>query len=114
LVHCCNPTPCSAIWRVQRDVAGQFPLPPITVRQQLFLVVVKFLARLRREFEIGSLNDGVDRTSLLAEAAINALHHVDIVSYRAPCAVIAAWPGFDGDGLSWADGLAKLAGDAAL
>src|SRR4051812_8741470 len=104
----------SAVRRVQRDVARQFALPPVAVRQQPVLVVVEFLARFCRELEIRSLDDGVDRAGLLAEAAIDALHHVDVVAHRAACAVVAPRAGLDGDRLRRADRLAQLAGDAAF
>src|SRR5690606_20680024 len=80
----------------------------------LLLVVVEFFARFRRELEVRALDDGVDRAGLLAEAAIDALHHVDIVTHRAARTVVAAWAGLDGDGLSRTDGFAQLAGDAAF
>src|SRR5690606_21821586 len=50
----------------------------------------------------------------LAEAAIDALHHVDVVAGGAPRSVVAPRSRFDGYGLGRADGLAQLAGDAAL
>src|SRR5690606_16791861 len=99
---------------VQNHVARDLALPPVAIGEQLVLVVIKFLARLGRELEIRSLDDGVDRAGLLAEAAIDALHHVDVVAHGAAGAVIAAWTGLDGDGLRRADRLAQLAGDAAL
>lgn len=45
--------------------------------------------------------------------AIDTLGHVDIVSRRLPSTVLSRL-GFDRDSLSWANSLAKLAGDAAL
>ena len=52
----------SPIRGVERDVAGDGALPAVTVRQQALLVEIHFLARLGREFEIRSLNDGTRRT----------------------------------------------------
>ena len=46
------------------------------------------------------------RAGFLAEATVDALHHVDVVAGGAPCAVIAARARLDGDGLSRADRLA--------
>src|SRR5262249_17887187 len=66
------------------------------------------------ELEVRPLDDGVDRAGLLAQAAINALDHVDVVAGGAPGAVVAARAGLDGDRLRRADRLAQLAGDAAL
>src|SRR5262249_52467785 len=76
--------------------------------------IIELLARLGSELEIGPLHDGVHRTGLLAQAAIDALHHVDVVAGGAAGAVIAARPGLDGDGLGRADRLAQLAGDTAF
>jgi len=49
----------------------------------------------------------------LAETAVDALGHVDVVTSCAARAVRALF-GFDGDGLGGADGFAELAGDAAF
>src|SRR5262245_2519875 len=104
----------SSIWRIQCYVARDLPLPPVPVREQLFLVVIKFLSRFRRKFEIRPFHDRIHRTGFLAEAAIDALHHVYVVADGAARPVIAARAGFDGDRLRRADRLAELAGDAAL
>lgn len=77
------------------------------------LVVKQLLPRLGRVFGIGALDDGVHGARLLAEAAVDALCHVDVVARR-PAGPVGALLGLDGDGLRRADGLAKLAGDAAL
>src|SRR5579885_1672457 len=103
----------SAIGRVGGEIGGDLHLPAIAVRQQTVLVVEQLLAALGREFEVRSLDDGVDRARLLAEAAIDALHHIDVVAGRAPAAVGAGLR-LDGDGERGADRLAELAGDAAL
>src|SRR5581483_657831 len=104
----------SPVRRVERHVLGDLALPAVAVGEQLFLVVVKLLARLGGEFEIRALDDGVDRAGLLAQPAIDAFDHVDVVARGAPRAVVAARAGLDGDGLRRADRLAQLAGDAAL
>ncbi len=93
-----------------RDLA----LPAVAVREQALLVVVELLARLGGEFEVRALDDGVDRAGLLAQPAIDAFHHVDVVARGAPGAVVPARAGLDGDRLRRADRLAELAGDAAL
>src|SRR6185437_12794072 len=98
----------SPIRRVKREILGDLALPAVTVRQELFLVVVKLLAGLGRELEIRALDDGVDRTGFLAEPAVDALHHVDVVSGGAARTVIPPWAGLDGDGLRRADRLAEL------
>jgi len=58
--------------RVDADVAAISRSQRAPVLEQTLLVVVKLLARLRREFSIRPFDDGVDRTSLLAEAAVDA------------------------------------------
>src|SRR5260221_3294881 len=77
------------------------------------LVVKQLLARLGGELEVRALDDRIDRAGFLAEAAIDAFRHVDVVARGAPAA-IGARLGLDGDGERWADRLAQLAGDAAL
>src|SRR5688572_24235021 len=104
----------SPVRRVERDVLRDLALPAVAIREQPFLVVVELLARLGGECEVRACDNGIDRARLLAQAAIDALHHVDVVARGAPRAVIAARPGFDGDGLRRADRRAQLAGDAAL
>src|SRR5215469_18977179 len=102
-----------AIRRVQLEVAGDLPLPAVAIRQKPFLTVVKFLARLGREFEIGTFDDGIHRAGFLAQPAIDAFHHVDVVAGGAARTVFARLR-LDGDGLGGADGFAQLAGDAAF
>src|SRR5690606_10522971 len=94
--------------------AGYLALPAVAIGEELLLVEVEFLAGLRGEFEIRALDDRIDRAGFLAEAAIDAFHHVDVVARRAPRAVITPRPRLDGDRLRRTDRLAQLAGDAAL
>src|SRR5258707_15345700 len=104
----------SPVGCVERNVLRDLQLPAVAVREQAFLVVVELLACLGRELEVRSQDDGVDRAGLLAEAAVDAFHHVDVVAGGPPRAVVAPWPSLDGDGLGRADRLTQLAGDAAL
>jgi hypothetical protein len=92
---------------------GQLRLPLIAVRKQLLLVVEKLLPCLHGVLGVGALHDGVHGARLLAEAAVDALGHVNVVAGRAARAV-SALLGLDGDGLRRADGLAQLASNAAL
>src|SRR6267154_2278845 len=103
----------SPVRRVEREVLRDLGFPAVAVGEQLVLVVEQLLARLGGEFEVGALDDRIDRAGLLAEAAIDAFRHVDVVARGAPAAVLARL-GLDGDGERRADRLAKLAGDAAL
>src|SRR5262245_65621741 len=83
---------------VERDVFRDLAFPAVTVREQTLLVVIELFARLGREFEIRTFDDGIDRTSFLTEPAIDALHHVDVVTGRAAGAVVTAGSGLDGYG----------------
>jgi hypothetical protein len=60
-----------------------------------------------------TLNDSIYRTALLAQTAVDALRHINIVACGPP-ATVHALLGFDCDGLGRADGFAELAGNAAL
>jgi hypothetical protein len=104
----------SPVRRVQLEVLGDLALPAIAIRQEPLLVVVKLFPCFGGELEIRPLHDRIDRAGFLAEAAIDAFHHVDVVTGGAARAVLAARARFDGDGLGRTDGLAQLAGDAAL
>ena len=78
-----------AVGVVSLDVGGELDLPAVAVEQQLLLVVEELLARLRRVLEVGTLNDRVHWARLLAEAAEDALSHIDVVARRASRAVRA-------------------------
>src|SRR5581483_12197498 len=92
----------------------KFALPAVAVGEKSRLVIIKFLPRLGREFEIRTLDDRIDRTGLLAQPAIDAFHHVDVVTNRAPRPIIAPGTRLDRDRLRRANRLAQLAGNAAL
>src|SRR5712691_3844292 len=104
----------SPVLGVEFDRLGDLALPAVAVGQQPLLVVVELLARLGGELEVGALDDGVNRAGLLAQPAVDALHHVDVVAGGAAGAVVAARARLDGDRLRRADRLAQLAGDATL
>src|SRR5262245_28204419 len=99
--------------RVGGDIRRQRRFPPLAVREQLVLVVEELLAGLGRKLDIRTLDDRIDRAGFLAEAAIDALGHVDVVARRA-AAAIGTRLGLDGDSLRRAHSFAELAGDAAL
>lgn len=60
-----------------------------------------------------TLDNRVNRATLLAVATVDTLGHVDIISCR-PATSIHTFLGLDGDRLSRTDGFAELAGDTAL
>eukprot|EP00307_Rebecca_sp_RCC1486_P010414 CAMPEP_0119413136 /NCGR_PEP_ID=MMETSP1335-20130426/5323_1 /TAXON_ID=259385 /ORGANISM="Chrysoculter rhomboideus, Strain RCC1486" /LENGTH=193 /DNA_ID=CAMNT_0007437915 /DNA_START=272 /DNA_END=854 /DNA_ORIENTATION=- len=86
-------------------------LPPVTVVQELVLVVEQLLVCLRRILVIRALNDRVDWTGLLAEAAEDAFGHVNVVACRASRAILTHLR-LNGDSLRRADGLTELASNA--
>jgi hypothetical protein len=68
----------SAIRGIERDVPGDRALPAVAVREESFLVVIELFGCLGRELDVWSQDNGVDRASLLTEAAVDAFHHVDV------------------------------------
>src|SRR5262245_59124730 len=104
----------SSIRGVERDVPSDSALPAVAVREEAFLVVVELLGCLGRELDVGSQDDGVNRAGLLAEAAVDAFHHIYVEAGGPTSAVVVPLPRLDGDSLCRANRLAQLAGDAAL
>src|SRR3979490_286670 len=88
----------SPVRRVEFDRFRNLALPAVAIGEKFRLVIIEFLAGLGREFEIRSLDDGIDRTGLLAQPAIDALHHVDVVAHGAAGAIVTARGGPAGDG----------------
>src|SRR3546814_8744032 len=79
-------TSCALVTGVQ-TCALPISFPFVAVGEQLGLVIEQFLARFGRIFEVRPLDDRIDRARFLAEAAIDALGHVDVVARRAARAV---------------------------
>ena len=104
---------CSSVQTLRSQVLADLALPFISIREEFFLVVQQLLVRVRRVLKVGTLDDGIHGARLLAEPAVDALCHVDVVPSGTPAAVLALLR-LDGDGLRGADGLAQLASDAAL
>lgn len=99
------------------------------------LVVQELFSRLGGVFGVGALDNGVDGAGLLAEAAVDALGHVNVIA-GGTAGAIGTLLGFDGNGLgganlqreimlenewlraNWRGGItysfAELAGNAAL
>src|SRR3954470_575221 len=102
------------IRRIQIEVSGDLSLPTVSIRQQPGLVVIELLAGLRRIFKVRTFDDGVHRARFLAQAAINAFHHIDVIAHGSPSPVVPPRSSFDRDRLRRADSLAQLAGNAAL
>src|SRR5262249_37844011 len=81
--------------------------------KQPLLIEVELLASLGRKLEIGTFDNGVDGTGLLAKSAVDAFDHVDVVACGSTRTVVAARSRLDGDCLCRTDRLAQFAGDAA-
>jgi hypothetical protein len=60
-----------------------------------------------------TLYNGIDGAALLAQSAVDAFGHVNVVARRSPTAIHTLL-GLDRDSLRRADGFTKLAGDATL
>src|SRR5262249_44696456 len=88
-------------------------LVAVTDREEHLLGVVQVAALLPVVLEEAGLDDGVDRAGLLAEPAEDALGEVDVVA-RGAARAVGALLGLYRDRERGADGLAQLAGDAAL
>ena len=67
----------------------------------------------RRKLKVGSFHDGIDRTGLLAETAVDAFRHVDVIP-GSPAGTVLSLLGVDGDGLRRAGSLTQLACDTTL
>src|SRR6185437_6397893 len=107
--------PCapSAIRRVRPFVGGDHGLVALADREQLVLAHDVLAAVLHVVFVDAGEHDGVHRTGLFAEAAVDALEEVDVVARGTPGAVLGDVR-VDRDADSRTDRLAQLAGDAAL
>ena len=95
-----------SVWGIGSDDSSQLRLPLVSVCQQLLLVVQQLLSGLGGVLGVWRLDDSVDWARLLAESAVDALGHVDVVACCAAGSVLALL-GLDGDGLCWAN-LAKI------
>src|SRR6266852_8800687 len=103
----------SAVGRVRGAVAGDLLLVPVADREQHFLGVVEVPALLPVVFEDARLDDRIHGAGLLAQPAEDAFGEIDIVT-RGAARAVGALLGLDRDRKRGADGLAQLAGNAAL
>src|SRR5258706_15084380 len=98
---------------VGRPVAGNLLLVAIAHRHQHRLGVVQVTALLPVVLEHARLDDGVDRAGLLAEAAEDALHQVDVVARGAASSILSLFR-LNMNSERGTNRLAQLARDAAL
>src|SRR5690349_2339295 len=103
----------SAEARVGRAVGGDLRLVLVAEREEHRLRVEEVAARFAVVLDEARLHDGIDRAALLAHAAEDAFHEVDVVAGGAPRAVVALLA-LDRDRERGANRLAELARDAAL
>ena len=80
-----------SVGKINSKVLGDGHFPLVSVGQQLLLVVQQLFVRLCGELEVRTFHDGVHGTGFLAEAAVDALRHVDVV---AGCAAATISSGF--------------------
>merc|ERR1712137_1421928 len=102
-----------SVGRIRTGGGRNFWLPLISVGQQLLLVVEQLLTCRGGVLSVGTLNNSIDGARLLAETAVDALGHIDIVASGPPAAVHTLLS-LDSDSLRRADGFTELAGNAAL
>lgn len=103
----------STVQEFAHQILCNLLLPLVAIGKKLFLIVQEFFVCLGCKLIVGTFHNGIYRTGFLAEATINALRHVDIVPGGTACSVLTGFR-LDGDGLSWTNGLTKLAGDTTF
>src|SRR5215472_8782618 len=108
-----SPWARSSEGRVRGAVGGDHRLVALAHRQELVLAHDVLAPLLHVVLEDAREHDGIYRTGLLAEAAVDALEQVDVVARGAPRA-IRGDVRVDGDAHGRTHRLAQLAGDAAL
>lgn len=69
---------------IRVDIGGDFGFPLVAIVEELLLVIKKLLMGLSGKLKIWTFDNGVDRTRLLTEPAIDALGHVYIIPGRPP------------------------------
>lgn len=65
-----------------------------------------------RVFIVWSLDDGVDWASLLAEATVNTLSHIDVISCSPTTSVRSRFT-LNGDGVCWTGSCAQFASNTS-
>src|SRR5574341_271043 len=105
--------PSLSISRIRRPIPGDHLLVAFAHREQHGLGVIEVPSLLAVVLDDARLHDRVHRAGFLAEAAEDALGEVDVVA-RGAARAIGSLLRLDVDRERRADGLAQLAGDAAL
>src|SRR5487761_173143 len=103
----------SPVRRIRPLVGGDHGLVALPDREQLVLAHDVLATVLHVVLVDAGEHDGVHRTGLLTEAAVDALEEVDVVARGAAGAVLRN-VGVDRDADGRADRFAQLAGDTAL
>ena len=71
------------------NIGGDLLLPPVAVVEKLLFVVEQLFPGFCAEFEVGAFHNGVYWTSLLTQAAVDTLGHVNVVPGRPPAAILS-------------------------
>src|SRR6185437_10582838 len=103
----------SPVWRICALVGGDHRLIALADREQLVFAHDVLAPMLHVVLVDAGEHDGVHRAGFLAEAAVDALEEIDVISRGAPRAVLGNIR-VDRDAHGRADGLAELAGNATL
>ena len=101
------------VFRICHAVCCNLLFVLVTYRKQHSLGHDVFTAILEGVFKDARLDDGVHRAGFLAEAAVDALEQVDVVTGGAPRAVVTLFR-LNGDRQCRTYRLAQLAGNATL
>lgn len=101
-------------WRAVSPCYTAIPLESLWHIRRWALINRQYLViRTRMGKRKLTFNNSINRTTLLAVTAVDTLGHINIISGCSSTTVFTFF-GLDGDGLSWANGFAEFAGDAAL
>ena len=95
------------------NVALKLGFPTVTVGKELGLVVQQLFVCFGRELEVRTKDNSIDGAGLLAETAVDALGHVNIVT-SGSSRTIGTGLSLDSNRKRRADGLTELARDASL
>lgn len=101
------------IWCIRPSGRSQLRLPFIPICQQLLLVIQQLLSRFGGILGIRTLDDSIDWTTFLAEAAVDAFSHINVVASGTTRAVLALF-GLNSDGAGGTDGFTELASNATF
>lgn len=94
------------------DVTGQLRLPSVSVGEKSLLVEKELFMSDHGILIVRTFDYSIDWTSFLAETAVDAFSHVDVIA-SSSSRTIRTRLTFDCDGIGWASSSTKLASDAS-